>query len=528
MPENKETSESLNVRCPSCRQRFSVAPEFINRVVECGGCDSQFRITEETIIHSKKVYPGEKKDPELNQFRRIPLDSAAAPKGMQTINYADFNHPEQLGPASPQRVIAGVFGVAIMLLGALLLFIASKPQSPLGGMPFEKKCIIGGFTSLLGFVFLVYANPRAKVKASLIGILLAAGVFAIPFYLKEPSAKSNKDLNKTLGIDPLINQEQGLDPIQALRERFLTQPMEKEQNLLIAKNSDKKTYGIYLTEMLGRNKLNARDYLVRETLAGISSHPYPRNGNNHLVVLTEVGMDFDQVSDIAGKLGKVSETHPDINVIVVKVDNELFVAGSADKLNDKTHPSFYELNRQELQSIDLGRIQLAVERLADSDATLLRSDISTILIELLEKPSVTFHDSIARALLKWTDDPGPAAVAALKILKTYTSEKISPPVHLVRLVANYNNPEAIPAMVAVWETNPVTWDKELVKLGPAIEPSVLEKLNSDQSSLRHAAIKMLAEIGTSLSLPELRKTLSDKDPEGRLLAERAIQQIESR
>jgi HEAT repeat protein len=56
---------------------------------------------------------------------------------------------------------------------------------------------------------------------------------------------------------------------------------------------------------------------------------------------------------------------------------------------------------------------------------------------------------------------------------------------------------------------------------------MLEKLRSDEPSLRHAAIKMLATIGTRQSLPELRKILTESDPEVRLLAERAIQQIES-
>lgn len=525
MLENKEDSENLNVRCPMCRQRFSVPPEFMNRTVECGGCEKQFRITEETVIHSKKVYPGEKKDAELNQFRRIPIDSVAATKDTQAINYADFNRPEQIGPASPQRVIAGIFGVTIMLFGALMLFIASKPQSPLGGMPLEKKLIFAGFTSLLGFIFLLYANPLARMKAVICGLLLAAGIFTIPFYIKETSVKPNKDLNKIETIDPLPVAP---DPLQTLRERFLTQPIEKEQKLLDSKKIDKLTYGVFLTGMLPRNKLNARDYLVRETNAGISSHPYPRNDSDFLVVLTEIEMDFDQVAIIAGKLGKISETHPEIKVIVVDVDDKLFEAGSADKLNDKTHPLFYDLNRQELQCIELGRIQLAVERLADSEATLLRSDISTILIELLEKPGVTFHDSIARALLKWADDPGPAADAALRILKTYTAENTPPPEHLVRLVANHKNPEAIPTMIAIWESFPATWDKELVKYGPAIESSVLEKLNADQSSLRHTAIKILAEVGTELSLPQLRIALKHKDPETRLLAERAIHQIESR
>ena len=528
MEGEKEDPNNLNIRCPSCRLRFSVAPELMNRIVECGGCDSQFRITDEVIIHSKKIYPGEKKEPDLHQFRRIPSSSIAPPVGMQTINYAEFNHPEQLGPSSPLRVIAGVFGVSIMVIGALLLLISSNPSSPMGGMTFEKKIIIGGFTSLLGFIFLVYANPRTKIKAGVIGVMLAAGIFSIPFFLKETPSELNKDLDKPAEITPVSNEGQVADPIQTLRERFLTQPLESEQKRLAASNSNKSAYGIFLTDMLGRNKLTARDYLIRETNASLASHPFPRNNNNHLMVLTEVEKSFDQVAVIASKLGKIAETYPEINVIVVKVDNEQFIAGSAEKLNDKNHPSFYELNRLELQSIDLGRIQQAVERLADSDATLSRSDITQILIGLLEKPNIDFHDSIARALLKWAEDPGPAAEVGLRALKSYVSKKTSPPEHLVRLVADYKNPEAIPTMVSIWETNPVIWDNELVKFGPPIEALVREKLSSDKPPLRRATIKMLGEIGTAKILPELRKILSEEDPEVRLLAQRAIQQIEQR
>jgi hypothetical protein len=500
----------------------------MNRIVECGGCDTQFRITDEVIIHSKKVYPGEKNEPELNQFRRIPLASVGAPKAMQTINYAEFNHPEQLGPASPLRMIAGVCGVFIMALGALLLFISTKSSSPMGGMPFEKKLIIAGFTSLLGFIFLVYANPRARIKAALIGLLLAAGVFTIPIYIKEQPSKPTKQQSTSEESDPLPTEVEAGDPIQALRERFVTQPLENEQNRLTDSSRGKKAYGIYITEMLGRNKLTARDYLIRETNANLSSHPFPRSGDNYLMVLTEVGMSFDQVADIAGKLGRTSETYPEIGIVVVKVDNEQFISGSAEKLNDRNHPSFYELNRNELQSIDIGRIELAVDRLADSDATLLRSDITAILIELLEKPRVTFHNSIARALIKWAEDMGPAAEAGLKTLQLYTSKKVSPPEHLVRLVANHKSPEAIPTMISIWENNTVLWDSELIKFGSAIEAPVLERLSSNQASLVRATIKILGQVGTEQSIPELRKFLNEKDPELRLLTERAIQQIEQR
>jgi hypothetical protein len=528
MEGDNADSEKMNIRCPNCRLRFSLDPSLMNRIVECGGCDTQFRITDEVIIHSKRVYPGEKNEPELNQFRRIPLTSVEAPKGLQTINYAEFNHPEQLGPASPLRIIAGVCGIIIMALGALLLFISTKSTSPMGGMPFEKKLIIAGFTSLLGFIFLIYANPRAQIKAAFIGLLFAAGVFSIPIYIKEQPTKPKKPENASEESDLLPTEAQAVDPIRALRERFVTQPLENEQIRLADSITGKKAYGIYITEMLGRNKLTARDYLIRETGANLSSHPFPRSGDNYLMVLAEVEMDFDQVADIAGKLGKTSETYPEIGVVVVKVDNEQFISGSAEKLNDRNHPLFYQLNRLELQSIDISRVELAVDRLADSDATLLRSDITAILIELLGKPRITFHDSIARALIKWAEDIGPAAEVGLKTLQLYTSKKISPPEHLVKLVAKHNSPKAIPVMISIWENNTVLWDSELVKFGSAIESPVLERLSSNQAPLVRAAIKILGQVGTAQSIPELRKFLNEKDPELSLLAERAIQQIEQR
>ena len=528
MERDKIDPEKLNIRCPSCRVRFSVDTELMNRIVECGACDFQFRITDEVLTHSKKVYAGAKRELETNQYRRIPLDSTAAPTGIQTVNYADFKHPEQLGPTSPQRLIAGMFGGAIILFGALLLFIASKPGTSFGGMTFEKKLIIAGFTSLLGFVFLLYANPRAKFKAGLIALLLAAGVFAIPIFVKENSPKLGKNPNPPSEFDLLINGNEAVDPIIALRERFITHPLENEQKRLDAISSNKKAYGIYLTDMYDRNKLTARDYLVSETLAGESSHPYPRNDRSYLLILTETEMSFDEVVVIASTLGEVTETHSEINLMVLHVDNDKFVAGSTEELNDTKHPAFYTLNLRELGSIDIERVKQAVERLANSNAELLRNDIGGVLINLLDKPGITFHDAIARALLKWSDDPGLAAQVGLKVLKSYVIQKTSPPEHLVRLVADQKDPAAIPTIVSIWEKNTVIWDKELVKFGPPIEALVLERINSDQPPLRRAAIKMLGNIGTQLSLPELRKAVSDENPEIRLLTERAIQLIEQR
>ncbi len=52
-------------------------------------------------------------------------------------------------------------------------------------MALSNKLVIAGFVAILGVVLLVYANPRARLKAGFFGLLLAACVIGIPFLKKE-------------------------------------------------------------------------------------------------------------------------------------------------------------------------------------------------------------------------------------------------------------------------------------------------------------------------------------------------------
>ncbi len=63
----------LIIRCPMCGQRFKVAEDLRGRTVECGGCEHRFRINDDVVVRGKKFYPGERKDPSLNRFQRVPL-----------------------------------------------------------------------------------------------------------------------------------------------------------------------------------------------------------------------------------------------------------------------------------------------------------------------------------------------------------------------------------------------------------------------------------------------------------------------
>jgi hypothetical protein len=527
MPDAPESSEKLSIRCPSCRQRFMVAANLMERMVECGGCDARFRINDDVIMRSRKFYPGERKVPELNRFQRVPL-SAAAPEGLQTMRYAEFNHPEQLEPASPQRIIAGIIGVAAMTIVALLFIFSDASSGTFANMPMENKLIVAGFVSLLGVILLFYANPKARVKAVFFGLLLAGGLVSLPFFVNGvPTTEKTAVENYNDPVDPLSPDEEN-DPLAALRERFTTKPLESEQERVEKSGTGQKAYGVYITGMLQENIYTVRDFLIRDTGAGPSSHPYPRDDGDYLMVLTGVSMEIEEIAAIAGRLGKTAEIHPEIGLVVVRVDNAQFIAGSADKLTNKEDPDFYDLNRRELESIDMDRVMEAVERLADSKPAIYRADISRILTELMGKPGIRFHDELARALLVWSEEPGAAGEAALGALRKKASSGDAVSENLVKLVTREKPDGAAQVINSLWVTNPVLWDNHYVKFGSAIELGVLAQINSENKPLRQSAIKLLAQVGTEKSLPALGKLIDSEDPEVRILAERAIAKIGER
>jgi hypothetical protein len=366
------------------------------------------------------------------------------------------------------------------------------------------------------------------MKAGAFGILLGAGVVSLPFFFKGQPISRNMIVEfSPAKVDKMFTPE-AADPLIMQRERFGTRPLEAEQERLRKASSGKGAFGIFLTNLTPRNKYIARDFLIRDTEASPSSHPYPRDDGNYLMVLSEVPMDIEEVAVIAGRLGTLEGTHPEIGVIVVRVDNALFVAGSAEKLNDNTDPAFYELNQSELRNIDLDRVKRAVERLADAKPTIYRKDISRTLIEMLGKPGVTFHDSLARALLVWEEQPGESAGVGLEVLRKSVASGDVISEKLVELVTRGKADDAIPTLNQLWTQNPGTWERFYDSFGERIIPGLVAQLGSGDAPLRRSAVRLLGQVGGDDELPALEKLSTDQDPEIRVLAERAVAAIKGR
>ncbi len=525
----------LLIRCPSCGQRFKVGEELRERTVECGGCEQRFRIDDKVIVRGRKFYPSENKDPELSRFHRIPLPGGEAKIGVQAARYARAPDLLALEPVSPQRVIAGAVGVIGMVCMALLLMLGAGHGGILDGMPLGSRFLMAGFVCLLGTTMLVYANPRARVKALGISLLLGGCLMVIPYYFRQGSeqlvnrpALTPRDMMAPVEDVGGGELDVGDNSVAALRARVGTGPLEAEIAKLAKEGSMKQAAGVWLRGLSDSHRFLVRDYLLRVTGADVSSHYYPRSGGDYLLVLSGINNSLQDLAVLAAPVGKVENIHPEISILEIRVASEIFEEGSIEKLSKKDDPAFYDLNKRELESIDLERIKRAVQRLAEAEPKVYRSDISRKLIALLGDDGVDFKGNVCKALEFWSEEPGPAGEAALKVVNKLVAAGKPVPPEMISLIVKEKNPAVIPILDELWFKNPMTWESLYGDLGPASEPAMLRRFPETQGTIRHSAVRILGRVGGSDSLPILAAEVPGADSELRVLLDQSQKSIRSR
>lgn len=534
MPSRTPDDLLLLIRCPSCGQRFKVGEDLRDRTVECGGCEHRFRINDEVIVRGRKFYPSERKSEGLNRFHRIPLPGGESLIGMQPIRYSNMPDPAILEPASPQRVIAGIIGVAGMALMALFLMFGTNRGGTLDGMTLMNRFLMAGFVGFLGLVMLVYANPRARLKALAVGLLLGCSLMSVPYFFRAgsvplPNRVDTKPRDIMAPENGQIPEEVVEDsPISALRTRIGTGPLAAEIQKLAKDGSSKQALGIWLRSLSDSHRFLVRDYLLRLTGADASSHFYPRSGGDYLLVLSGVECSLQELAEMTKALGTVENLYPEVSVVEVRVRNDIFIEGSIEKLSRKDDPAFYDLNKRELESIDLERVKRAVQRLAEAEPKIYRSDISRKLIALLGEDAVDFKGNICGALAVWSEEPGPASEAALKELKKLIAEGKPVQPEIVALMVKEKNTAVIPILDELWFKNPIQWESSYGDLGAAVEPVVIRRFSEAKGTIRYSAVRILGRVGGTDSLPILTEAVTGADSELRVLLDQAQKSIRAR
>ena len=532
MPGLNPDDALLLIRCPSCGQRFKVSEELRGRTVECGGCEHRFRINDEVIVRGRKFYPGERRDAHLNRFQRVPLAMASPVIGTPTVRYAEPPDPTTFEPASPQRIVAGLLGgVAIAAMGLLLILGASRGGA-LDGITTENRLLMACFGGLLGTVLLVYANPRARGKAITVGLILSGGLAMLPFVFTDGSTRlpnqtvdtAATELSVGVATAPASENEQ----IAELRRAIGTDPLVAEIERLAAEGGTRQAVGLWLRDLREQNRFLIKDYILRATGADPQSHYYPRDNGNFLMVVTGITLSLDEVASIAAALGSIETIHPEISVIEVKVNNQNFIEGPIEKLTDKSNPAFYDLNKRELESIDLERVERAVKRLSDAEPSIYRSDITRKLVALLGTPEVRFKGDVCRALTVWAEEFEEAGEAALVEARDMLAKGGTIPEEVIALIVKAKNPGVFTILDELWQQNPNRWESHYADMGQAAEASVLRRFPSTTGSHRHSAVRLLGRVGAAKSLDVLNAAKTGADPELSVLLDNAVSSIRSR
>ena len=537
MPLSTPDDLLLLIRCPSCGQRFKIGEDLRDRTVECGNCEHRFRIEEDTIVRGRKFYPSDKKRRTLGNFQRVPLPPSDFSIGVQSIQYSAVPDPTVLEPSSPQRVITGIIGVVGLVLIGLLLMFGGSHGGMLDGMVLENRLLMATFTGLMTTAMLVYANPRARGKALAAGITLSSCLISLPFFFVDGSSLPSQRSAETrqAPIESPADRKDGVvqavaeDPAAvALRNQIGTGPLLAE----IAKHANaggaKHAIGLWLRGLSDSNRFLVRDYVLRMTGADSSSHYYPRDGGDYLLVVTGITQSFNELAALTAVLGETGQLYHELSVIEVRVSPRIFVEQSIEKLSNKESNEFYQMNMSELESIDLERVKRAVQRLAEAEPKLYRSDITRKFIALLGESGIDFKDNLCRALAVWSAEPGPASAAAIKVVNRLVADQKTVPKEIVSLIVKEKNAAVIPILDELWFKNPVPWESLYADLGPMIEAKMIDRFPETQGSIRYSAVRILGRVGGRDSLPALEVAATSNDSELKVLLEQAVAAIHKR
>ena len=536
MDDLDPANEMVTIRCPGCGQRFKVGPDLEGKMVECGTCDQRFRVEESVMIRTKKFYPGEASDPSLQRFSRVPLKSSPAPS-FDTFDPPPESEPRAMvEPVSPLRVILGLAGVVGAVIVPLILIFGGGTGGLLDGATLEKRLILAGFTAAIAWVLLFLANPAQRMKAVTGGLAISIALLTLPFVFTQGVPSGEDDPN--FGLEPTLPEidlsgsedEAPDDPFAKLKEEMGYNKMAEalETYGIDGESQGKTAIGIWMRDTRLYNKQQIVDYLMRATDAGSRSWAYTRPPSDYLMVLYDVSPNLGRIQKLCERFGTVTRVIRELQVIEVMVDNERFVQGRLTKLQDPEDPSFYELNRRELDSIDLHRARSAVKRLSSAEPRLYRIDIVQRMLELFREGDLELKEDVARALLTWSEPEDNASEVVRAGVLERVREKESVPRAMVEFLVRHNDADSAPLLHDLWMADAAEWEALYGDLGPVIEARILEGLTEYAPLQLISAARLLGRVGTEESISVLEEAQKNATSELRVTLEQAIRSIQGR
>jgi hypothetical protein len=296
--------------------------------------------------------------------------------------------------------------------------------------------------------------------------------------------------------------------------------------------------GIYIGDIKENNVQVVQEYLKRKLSLPSNEAPaaYQRNGGkDRFIVFSGLVQRFESFVKHCEALGKV-KTHPEIRVIEVELDKSIFAEPSREvhrQMTDPTKPSYFLLNLNQLNHVNLRRVKLAVGRFASPppegvEIRKMPRMVEELIRLLREESDAELVDDVGHALQIWAKDDKETVATVGRIVVSWSKIGRFIPTSLVVFLLENGSEDSASVIDSLWGKSPERWSEYYAKLGPVIEARLTNHLETSPDELKKAALGILRKIGTRKSLPVIEKYTDHQDDEIKILATRAISAIESR
>ncbi len=529
---------NIQIKCPKCQRLFQVGTEMKGKTVECGGCDTQFPVSESSIVSQRKresdrFYPGENKSNFLDRIARSQVREAQ-PVEFQTAAYAPNAKPESYLPPSGAQKMSVAGGIALLILALFFFFFASGKGGALQDVDLLRRIILGSFVSLIGGGLIISGAKNWRIRGILFALALIGGIFALIFIQPVHLTPSGDDRGDDFEIStpdpdtaqPPKNEEEtlkkrvGLDQI----ERVIKESGNPESVIGIYCRPFQESYQQVLTNYF-RRKLNLTKLQIPDLY-------YRESGRGLLLIYNQLDLSLDTIIEHAEALGGVT-SHPSLRLIEIQLDSSHFAEPTEElyqRISDPEHPQFSEANLAELRHIDITRSQSAVKRIDNIPASIQLSYRPEMIKELLrlmaENRDFELREDIGSALKRWA---GSDPAVAEKVGELIVSESDPDmPTSIIEYLLNAKASQVPFIIDILWAKNPLRWSEQYEALGSAVEDRLIFHLKNSPIKLQKSAVEILRKTGTSKSLSALRAAQATKDPDFKINLRRTIDVIESR
>jgi len=531
--------DKININCPECTQKFSVADSYIGKTVECGACEHKFVVSDSIIMKKAKHYPGDN-DNDLAVYKKAPLPSSHSSEvNFETAEYKNVK-PEYFQPASPFKVMLIALGVVAIVIILLLFIIGGKKDGLLQSVNDTNRFVLAGFIAITGAGLIIFGF-RNKIKGMLLSLGLGGCLVAMPIIfpqVKETGFRDNPSKDADLENNLEKNAENYID--DSLQKKIETYKDQIGFSVIENSRANLKQPDQLKALILRKSKVQFTDVIVNYLTRELELQQTPiiytsgREINGKPVILMSLisNASHEDVRKATARFGQpqpMNEILTELKAIEVIVYPGVLKGQPIESTNDPDHPDFFNSNYLELKNISRDRRMLAVKALQNITKFRRRADIVRALVKLINPKDPELSSEAIATLNLWTLPEYNTDRLVVDFTKSVVSTKYMTQ-GIMEYLVDHPTEGGVEILSQQWakSKNFLLWENCLIRSKAQGEDAVIMALPTLNSTHYKSAANILSKVGTKKSLAHINNLLSKISVDDQKYFKDAIDEIKSR